>query len=318
MPRPLDQAQLLAVIQSLPKENFPAVLEILRKAKTGIHTSSLDAQGPLAWIAFWQRYGEIDPAGALRTALQSGDLQYRDRHLLEKHLFTGMARADPAQAAKLFLEHPELPNRFEAAEGLVHAWSAKDPSAALRWARENLDDAGLLRVTYALTWGAANAQSEYPDVKRAVAVARTVPEPFLEPSLRALKEMIIKRAYVSAEDALGAVSYTREIGKRDPAFESAVIEKAMALDSTVTSRYFTQLIESGASNSAEINFVAQAWAKRDLSAAEAWARQQSGAPYFPDLAKALSEAATRSGNQESARRWTDAMKVAGPAPTPGN
>ena len=175
-----------------------------------------------------------------------------------------------------------------------------------------------MRVTYALTWGAANAQSEYPDVQRAVSVAKSIPEAFMEPSLRALKDMIVRRAYVSAEDAFAAVSYTREIGKRDSNFESAVIQKMTASDPALTARYFTQPVEDGVPDSSQISLVAAAWAQRDFRAAEAWANQQSGTPYFSDVAKVLSEAAARREDHEPARRWAEAKKASGEAPTSAN
>jgi hypothetical protein len=299
MPRPLDQAQLLSVIQNLRKEDFPAVLEVLRKAKTSIHTSSLDGQGPLAWIVFWQRFGELDPQAAMATALQCGDLQYADRNLLEKHLFTGIARSDPLLAAKIFLEHPEISNREKAAEGLIHAWAGKDPAAALIWAREHLADEAFIRVTYAATWGAANAQSEYPDVARAITVSKTIPEAFQEPSLRALKDMVYKRAYVSTDDSLAAVSFTREIGKRDPMFESAVITKLISSDPAAAARYFTQPLADGSPNLPQISLVAKIWAQRDFKAAEAWANEQKGASYFSEVAKVIEEIALKRGNQEA-------------------
>src|SRR4029453_3969351 len=112
--------------------------------------------GPAMWIAFWQRFGERDPATALAKALECGDLNYADRNLLEKHLFTGMARNNPRAAAEALLAHPELPNRVNAAEGLAFEWAKTDPGAASEWARGSLEGDALKGGFYAVAWGVSS------------------------------------------------------------------------------------------------------------------------------------------------------------------
>src|SRR4030095_5668316 len=105
------EARLLELIETLPKEDFPILLQLLQQAKSGMMLRSEPSSGPIVWTAFWQRFGERDPATALKCALACQDLKYPDRAALEKHLFTGMARNDPKAAAELLLAHPELPNQ---------------------------------------------------------------------------------------------------------------------------------------------------------------------------------------------------------------
>ena len=184
---PLDTARLLLLIQTMRKEDFPVALRLLRTVKSNINEAYQTGNGPLGRIAFWQQFGALDPETAFSSALQCADLKFGKRELLEKHLFTDLARANAEAAARTFLATPDLPNRPFAAEGLAFEWAKTNPGAALAWAQQNLTGEELTKASYATMWGA----STFRDISGGNALVKTLPSGEIRQSaLRSLKSQI--------------------------------------------------------------------------------------------------------------------------------
>jgi hypothetical protein len=306
---PFNEVQMLTLIQTMRKEDFPVFLQIVSKAKPNINFRLMDAEGPVAWKVFWQRFGEVDPEAALASALACGDLQYPNRNLLEKQLFIGMARNDPEAAAKLFLAHPELPNRVQATEGLIVAWAGRDAATALKWAQQNLDGDALNAGIFAATWGASNGVSDRPDIARGLALAKGFPEgPERASALRSVQGMIWNRPQVSIPEILEFIAATRSLGARDRGFETQIAGRCAALDPQAAANFFIQPLPNGENNDfAELKALTAQWILRDLKSADSWAKEQEGTLHFEAVATEFAKAAEKRGDVTEARRWLDAI-----------
>jgi hypothetical protein len=205
---PLDTARVLFLIQTMRKEDFPVALHLFKTVKDNINVAYVNANGPLAWTAFWQQFGAVDPENALANALQSGDLTYTGRDLLEKHLFTGLARNNADAAARTFLALPELSNRASAAEGLVFEWAKTNPAAAVAWAQQNLSADVLDRASYAAVWGA----SDVLDISGGNTLLKTIPGGEMRTSaVRSMKHQVMSKPDLPAAQIIEFMTITRTL-----------------------------------------------------------------------------------------------------------
>lgn len=307
-PRPVDEVQLLGILNGLSKDEFPVFLQMLRNANKSPNLTWSPYGGPLLWTLFWQKFGEVDPSTALSNALTCGDLRYPLRETLEKHLFTGMARNDPQAAAQLFLAHPELPNRNRAAEGLMLSWAGLDVQAAMDWARSNLKGADLNLGTFAATWGVANGLSERPDIAGGLSFAQSLEGEGRTSAINALRMIIADRPQVSAPELLEFIAATHSLGVQTPDFDAQLAARCAALDPYAAASFFTQPRANGeVNNFAELRALTAAWVQRDRNAAELWAKQQEGTEHFAIVAEEFAKDATNRGDAAAAKRWLDVI-----------
>lgn len=314
LPDPADEMQLLVLLESLEKEDFPLFMQALREGRSSMSLHSSKEPGSVVWAAFWRKFGEVDPQAAVMSALNCRDLKYDGRNLLEKHLFSNIGGSDPALAVSLFLEHPELPNRAKAAEGLILGWAGKDPSAALQWAEKHLDGDALSTSVYAATWVASNGISESPDIPRGLAVAQSLPEGAERASaLRSLKDLIMQRSQVSAADMLEFVAASRAIGARDVTIEGTIAAKCAALDPIAAANFFTQpLPNEKLQTYPGLRQVINQWITRDAESAETWVAQQEGTPHYEVAARELTAAKNRSNDPREIQRRLDEAAIQRP------
>jgi hypothetical protein len=282
---PLDTARLLFLIHAMPKEDFPVALQLFKTVKSNINRAYNTGNGPIAWTEFWQQYGAIDPENALASALQCGDLNYDGRKLLEKHLFTGLARNNPAAAARTFLALPDLPNRPSAAEGLTFEWAKTNPGAALAWAQQNLDGPALDRGTYAAMWGA----STFLDISGGNTLLPTVPEGEMRRSaIQSLKNQVNDKVNLPAAQIIEFMSITRRLGERDVAFEKQVATRCANLDPLGAANFYSRTPEDGTPiDEANLRTVLKTWIRTDRAAAENWAKGEAGKSHYSAVLEEL-------------------------------
>ena len=302
---PFDQARMLMLIELMRKEDFAPVLEVLRKAKTNINFGS-GLTGPPMWIAFWRRFGELDPATALAKALECGDLQYSGRQYLEKGLFAGMSRNDPRAAAEAFLAHPEIPHRDTAVEGLMEQWARSDPKAATAWALENLKGSALAAGFYMATWGVCDPFN----ISEGNNFARSLPPgPAQFNAIRSIKSQIGQKGHLPAQQILDFIEVTRSAGSRDRGFESQMASRCTGIDPFAAANYFSQPLANGEPNDfKELDVVSAQWIKTDPKAAESWAKAQEGTPHYEVIANQFLLAAQKRKDEAEAQRWQDAIE----------
>ena len=299
------EAHMLMLIESMRKEDFPVAFEILRKAKTLINSRTVGDQGPSMWIAFWQRFGELDPNAALKAALDATSLNYARRETLEKHLFTGMGRADPVRAAEAFLAHPELLHPNRAVEGLMVSWAAKDAQAAVAWARQNLETDKLKTALYATAWGL----STVTDISTATKLLTDLPEDVPRESvINSLKSQIRQKEELPVPQILDFITATRAVGASDQSFELNMASRCAERDPFAAAEFFAR--PAGAdvakTNAEGLRIVVGQWAGMHPDAAESWAKGQEGTPNYPLVAGLLAQAARQRGDAEAAQRWNAA------------
>lgn len=285
---PLDTARLLLLIQTMRKEDFPVALHLFRTVKSSINEAYATGNGPITWIAFWQQFGAIDPETALTSALQCDDLKFAQRHLLEKHLFTGLARNNADAAARIFLSTSDLPNRPFAAEGLAFEWGKSNPGAALAWAEKSLTGEELAKASYAIMWGA----STFRDISGGNALLKTLPTGEIRSSaLRSLKSQILNKPNVAAPQIIEFMTITRGLQERDAKFENRVAARCADQDPVAAANFYAQSTEDdAASDYQNLRTVLKQWIVKDRSAAETWAKGQANTPHFDAITRELQSA----------------------------
>jgi hypothetical protein len=314
MEAPFDEARMLVLIDMMRKEDFPVALELLRKAKSPMNSTSMRSLGPPMWVAFWLRFGERDPATALAKALECGDLKYADRNRLEHYLFRGMARNNPRAAAEALAAHPDLPNRGRAIGGLMLEWVRTDPVAASEWARERLAGDELANAFYSATWGVANLL----DIGDANSFAKSLPDgPARAQALRSIRDQIAQKPEVPAQQILDFVTALRESGKRDRNFEARMASRCGAIDPIATANFFSQSTTDAAGDDfAELKVVSAEWIRRDSQAAENWLKGKSGTPAYEIVATEFVTAAQEKNDQAEANRWMKSIEAHRSTPPP--
>jgi hypothetical protein len=298
---PINSGRLMALIDQMRKEDFPLVLEVLRKSEGQFDNVNVGSEGPPVWIAFWNRFGELDPAAALSAALECAELKYPGRESMERHLFSGMARSDPAAAAEAYLAHPELSNRDNAAGGLIFAWSRKDAPAAAAWAQQNLQGKTLTSALYSMAWGVARGSNigpvntllrdvADPDGKRAVA--------------NSIRSQIRRKPETTFNQVFEYIDLTRDAGLRDVVFEREMAARFAERDPLAAAEYFSRsLPDQEESNNPALRLIAERWARSDYKAATAWAKGQERAPHYALIAREFELAAAARNDPAEVERW---------------
>jgi len=297
----VGEGHLLMLIEAMRKEDFPVAFEILRKAKSPINGWSVGNQGPVMWTAFWRRYGELDPAGALEAVLNAPELNYTNREMLEKHLFQGMARKDPAEAGAALLAHPDMANQSRAVEGIMVVWASRDTKSAIAWGRQNLDPEKFRTALYATTWGITSAT----DISAANKLLTDLPaEPARVGVINSLKSQIQQKAGLPVPQVLDFFNASRAAGVVDEGFEMALIPRLAERDGFAAANYFAQPTLGGEKGEySGLQRVLSLWAQKQPEAAEAWAKGQEGTPYYPMVAAQLAAAAVQRNDQAAVKRW---------------
>jgi hypothetical protein len=303
---PFDQARMLMLIELMRKEDFAPVLEVLRKAKTNLHVSGSGITGSPMWLAFWTRFGQLDPATALAKALECGDLKYNGRKYLEKGLFQGMSRNDPRAAADAFLAHPEIPNHDTAVEGIMVEWARTDAKAATNWALEHLEGGALSAAFYMATWGVCGPF----DISEGNTLTKSLPPgPAQFNAIRAMKSQIGQKGHLPAQQILDFIEVTRSAGSRDRGFETQMASRCAGIDPFAAANYFSQPLANGEQNDfKELSVVSAKWIKADPKTAESWAKSQEGTPQYEVIANQFLQAAQERKDDAEVQRWLAAIE----------
>jgi hypothetical protein len=298
---PINTGRLMALIDQMRKEDFPLMLEVLRASNGQFDNVNVGSEGPPVWIAFWNRFGELDPAAALAAALGSADLKFPNRENMERHLFSGMARTDPAAAAEAYLAHPELANRDNAAGGLIFAWSRKDPAAAAAWAQQNLQGKTMTSALQSMAWGVSRGSNIGP----ANALLRDVADPDGKRAVAAsIRSQIRRKPETSFNQVFEYIDLTRNSGLRDEAFEREMAIRFADRDPFAAAEFFSRpLADDQAGNDAELKLIAARWARNDYKAATAWAKGQETAPHYALIAREFALAAAERNDAAEVERW---------------
>ena len=275
---PLDTARLLMLIQMMRKEDFPVALRLFKTTKSNVNTAFVNANGPLAWTAFWQQFGAMDPDAAFASARECGDLVFQARETLEKHLFTGMARHNAEEAARRLLATPDLANRPFAAEGLVFEWAKTNPAAAVAWVQQNLTDEELKKASYASVWGA----STFRDITGGNALLKTIPAGEMRSSaVRSLKSQILNKPHLPTAQIIDFMGITRSLGERDPGFEKQVVNRCANADPVAAANFYAKSLDDGTPNDYQnLRAVLKQWALKDRQGAETWVKGQERTDYY--------------------------------------
>ena len=305
---PFDLARTLVLIDMMRKEDFPVAFEILRNAQQ----PSLQRQGafgeiPAVWIAFWERFGERDPAKALATALEPGETGPESRRIYVKQLFAGMVRRDPNEAVETYMAHPELRNRENAAEGLMAEWSKLQPKAAADWATQNLEGAERTKAFFALTWG----MSGLNDIDASNAFLKTLPQGTDRASaMKSIRYQITKKPYIPAQQLLDFVAINRSLGARDRQFEAQMAARCTDNDPFAAANFFSQPLPDGSENDfAELKVVAAKWIQKDPKSALNWAKGEEGKPHYIVLAGEFARVAADRGDGAEKQQWLDVIEA---------
>lgn len=299
---PFDQARLILLIDGLEKADFPRALELLKSAKSKVGRDSN------VWIAFWERFGEADPEGALACGLAETKLGLAGGRNLEKHLFRGLARKDPAAAAAAYLAHPDFSDRQSVVEGLMVEWFAKNPPEATAWARQHLDETTMGRAYYAATWGLANGD----DLSASVALLRNLaPDAPKASVIHGLSDQITRKPNLSAAQMLDTIAAFRSANVADLNLESQVAARAAKLDPMAAANFFAQPRPgSAAPDYFQLGEVSAIWFQKDARAAEAWAKDQEGTPHYAIVAHGFAAAAREANDEAAFQKWSAAAQGA--------
>jgi hypothetical protein len=134
---PFSAAAALVLISQMKAGETQGVYEWLAQNAQGSAFGSSKELGPL-WQAYWMRHGEIDLDGALaKSKLPAGTHFGADRVL--KHIFEGMAKADPAAAGQALAKLSDPGDIAWAVEGLAVRWAEMDSAAATLWSLKQED-----------------------------------------------------------------------------------------------------------------------------------------------------------------------------------
>jgi hypothetical protein len=291
---PFDQSRMLSLIDLMRKEDFPEAMNYMRQMKMWRRVSGTVA------VAFWQRFGELDPNAALANAIQNQDLDYPSRKYLEKNLFHGMARKDPEAAASAFIAHPELGNRAVAVEGLAEGWAETDPKAAMGWAQslpEDLQKSGI----YAAVWGVSNDL----DISKANELVRNLPPGLSrDTGINSVKGQIKLKPDLPASQLLDFIALTRDFGARDRKLEGDLAARISQEDPYAAAEFFSSPLPGQAEfDDSEVRVVAKTWAQQDAKAAANWIKGKEQSAAYGAFAEELGKAALLRGDSEEARHW---------------
>ncbi|MDB6174473.1 MAG: hypothetical protein JWL59_3784 [Chthoniobacteraceae bacterium] len=124
------QADFLKELENLTPEDADGVRKLF---------GEFDRQGmefPYEWSAFYQRWGQVDPARAIEHALADPGVGWAPGAM--KDAFNGWASRDPAAAAAWLQAHPESPNFDSAFLGYVAGFAGQDLQGATRMALESV------------------------------------------------------------------------------------------------------------------------------------------------------------------------------------
>jgi hypothetical protein len=281
-----DQARLLLLIDIMRKEDFPVAVEIFAKAQSGALTTSAGGNGHPVWNAFWRRFGELDPVGAVDAAFRHRDLDYPGRDYLEKHLFAGIARTDPAKAAELFLASESLPNRDKGLGGLMREWANLDPKAAAAWAQSRLDPAFLGTAYY----GAAMGLAKIDDLSAAIDFAKDTPAGIPRLAfLQSVRDTINRNKHTPARQLLDFVAASHSLGDQNVKFDLSIAKRVAVQDPLLAADFFAAQVNSN-NEYPELRVILQTWSQTDRKALESWAKGQKGKPHYGTVVEELNRA----------------------------
>jgi len=305
---PYNVGQVLSLIERMRKEDFPLVLDVLRKLGSELNNTHVFGLGPPTWVAFWQRYGELDPEGALATALTCKDLEYPNRDQLERLVLGGIAKNNPDVAAAAYLAHPDLPNRDKAVEGIIYRWSRKDASAASNWVQQNLQGEALKTALYGMAWGVSQGANIAP----ATALLRDLTTDEARPSVaNSIKSQIKRKVEVRPDLVFEFIETTRGVGLRDVTFENQMAVRFASEDPLAAANYFAQPLQGTTENDfAQLRTVTARWARDDYKAANSWAKGEEGKPHYAVIASEFARAATERNDTVEAKRWDTVAETA--------
>jgi hypothetical protein len=285
---PYSQGCMQMLIEGMRREDLPQALDLMKRA--GAQGKFRGATGTgnqsIVWQAFWNRFGEIDPATALAEVRNLGDLHYFGIEFAEKNIFHGWAQHDPTAAAAAYLAQADLVQPGYAAQGLAYEWAKSDLRAATLWSDEHLPGElhahAFRSMAYAVahTEGFQAAVSWWQQIKDD-ADRRAV--------LSALADMSNRQGpALELDERVSMINAGLEMGIRDESAEMQVAAQYATSDPVKGAELFTRFPST--TDPARYNgltAVVVNWGRSDPSAAATWVQSQQTESWYDSAAAGL-------------------------------
>jgi hypothetical protein len=278
---PYSQGSVLMIIEGMRPEDLPQAFSLMKRA--GQQGKFRDAPGTgqqsMVWQAFWNRFGELDPANALTEVRNLGDIDYFGKEFAEKNIFHGWALHDPAAAAQGFLDRTDLLKPGYAVRGLTYEWGMVDLPAVTRWANDHLS--GELRAEAFCSVAYAVVHRE--GFKQGVTWwQQLTDEASRKMVFASLQDMANRRGQaLSVEDRVAMITSGLDLGLRDERMEVDVAGKFAGLDPAAGAELFTKFPATGDPNRFNVlNTLLANWTRKDVTSAGEWVKQQQGERWY--------------------------------------
>jgi len=152
--QPLALASITLRLNTLTREEAPYAFEFLSENLDQFGDRLMELESMIQ--TFWMRWGEVDVTAALEKTGEDKTLFGHD--MAYKFMFRGYGKSDPEGAAKYIIDHPDMPRRHMATEGLAVSWAEKDPLAVTDFVLNDLDGREQNLAMSAIPWGINNTQ----------------------------------------------------------------------------------------------------------------------------------------------------------------
>jgi hypothetical protein len=269
---PMAHSAVMQLLGSFTSDQAPDVLAWMQthweKMDTTGEGEGDGGSGALPWQAFWMRWGQVDPATALAKAL-AGDLKYPTAKKMVKQLFEGLGAKDPAEALNFIANHPEIPKRSQAIEGVAVRWSEQDPAAATKWALTLTDATESSTALNAIAYGAEIHQGP----KGALAWWNALPTDAQRGQTVAAMTDVFSRQSETADltDQVKLFNQTIALGQRNQDYESFLAYRFSQKDPAAGVKFFSaQPPSQDGDTRTGLSISMQQWGQKTPEEAGAW------------------------------------------------
>lgn len=281
------------MLEAMRPEDAEAVREIFRQQDT------LGRYHEQEFVAFWDRWGQIDGAGAL-AYIQEKDARQGASKAVD--VFKAWSARDPHTAAQtaLSLEKGELRDR--ALKGVAHGWTETDLAAATKFILGHMPVEELPQLGGDMVWSIAYSASA-AEARQWFAGLGEIPLGFRQHATEALVEL-------SGRDSPAAVLEAAQVtidntSALEGSWPSVVLDKLSQMNAHTE---YLQSLELLAERSVSVD--QSEFFRRDPSlatAASEWLRAHPDSPAFDFLAVELVREAA-ADDPHTAAQWAAAIR----------
>ncbi len=281
------------MLEAMRPEDAAAVRNVFREQdKLGRHF-------PTEFVAFWDRWGEVDGAGAL-AYIQTEDQWNGRNHAVD--VFKSWTARDPRQAAEVALALDPGPLRDNALKGVVHGWTETDLLAATEFVLRHMPVEERPQLGGDMVWSIAYSASA-AHAREWFAELENVPAGFRQHATEALMEL-------SSRDSPAAALEAAKITIDDASAASGAWATTVLgnLAQRRSHEEFLQCVEMLAERN--VSVAPSGYFHHDpglITATSEWLRAHPSSPAFDSLALELVRAGAEDDPQVAAQ-WAAVIK----------